>query len=93
MIWQDAFLEIPALLVLPLSHEIADHLIILKRYSHPEILLSLPCGGEAAVLADWSSCRLKECAGRSAEMYGSGGTYSDTGSDGLILVGAPENGV
>ncbi|KAK8475056.1 hypothetical protein V6N13_034888 [Hibiscus sabdariffa] len=24
--------------------------------------------GEAAVLADWSSCRLKECAGRSAEM-------------------------
>ena len=70
---QDAFLEIPALLVLPLSHEIADHLIILKRYSHPEILLSFPCGGEAAVLADWSSCRLKECAGRSAEMYGSGG--------------------
>lgn len=25
------------------------------------------------MLADWSSCRLKECAGRSAEMYGSGG--------------------
>ncbi|KAK8482487.1 hypothetical protein V6N11_064484 [Hibiscus sabdariffa] len=28
---QDAFLEIPALLVLPLSHEIVDHLIILKK--------------------------------------------------------------
>lgn len=66
MIWQDAFLQIPALPVWPLPHEIADHLFDIQKVLHCRPFISM--WEEAAVLADWSSCRLEECAGRSAEM-------------------------